>query len=161
MDLDKVKQDYHFVRDLILNYVWRREVSSNSKLSLQKIYPLRCHEMAYLICRGMRFKEYNSFVEDGIIVSKNMEHSWVLISGTYGRCNGIIIDFMFYHYSFLFKDPRYFDKMLIRRSKENRKSLSLKALDYKLAHGIDDVAFELFGNTLTPDLKKSKLMHLL
>ena len=139
MDVEQVKSDYQAVRDLVRQEVFVRDIN-----------PIRCHEMAYLINAGMNQRNYDSLVEDGIYKSEFSDvfwHSWVMLKGSWGRLNGIILDFQFAKSSamfyMVFQEPTWSDKVVTSWGEKRR--YKRRKIHYDLADGIEELAEKLFS----------------
>lgn len=131
--LDRLRKDYLEVRDIAL------------KIFESDIDTFCCHEMAYLISRGLKNRGYEAFVEDGYSEMICKQHSWVLVKNDGGFWRGnkdIIIDFYFHQFSCFFAKPIWYDGIIID-SKE-KSYFKRKRIDYQLAKGIEVIAEQLF-----------------
>ncbi len=127
MNIIRLKADYARVRDLAIEGNISTEVDP------------RCHEMACLIDSGMKWKGYNSRVEDGIYIPESEEYSWVRIKG---GGDDVIIRFKFHPHAFFFSPPTYHEEFCV--DKNSRKKYKKRKLDYKLAEGTVELAARLF-----------------
>lgn len=135
MDFQKFKSHYQKVRDISFK-VFETDIS-----------PIRCHEMAYLICAGMVQKGYHSSVEDGIY-ERRMEHSWVRIKdgGLWLLNRDALINFQFNSWSWLYDKPIWCDDIVIdyKRKRQFKKA----KIDYQLADGIKQLSEQLFSRVV-------------
>jgi hypothetical protein len=94
MDLKKLIEDFNEVKKKVTD-----EIDINEEFS----YRARCHERAYLINTGLLKKGYNSIIENGYAPDfwkgGQVYHSWVMVSGSLGRLNGVILDVQHNHNS--------------------------------------------------------------
>lgn len=126
------------------------EVKDISVLAVNHVgLSARCHEMAYIICRGMQTKGYECYVEDGILKDRNRKHSHVVVPnpflGLFGRNRGVILDFMWEH-SFVRaifgRPPLQIWKVLTAYSQ--KKEFYRTKLDYTLNSGTRELAEMVF-----------------
>lgn len=128
MNKEQFRSDYESVRDKVLEAVFASDIN-----------PICCHEMAYLINTGLRARGYPALVENGVF--KNMYHSWVIVEGSLGTLNGIIIDFSFHPLSRFFTPPIWHDRIVSGREKRKYKK---GEIDFRLSNGVEELAKELF-----------------
>jgi hypothetical protein len=127
MSYKKVKQDYKRVLDVIFK--------NNLEESLG---PARCHEMAYLISKGMNKLGYKTEVQNGIYQDKffRCPHSWV-------PCEGYVLSYFFKKHL----DPMtmIFDLDEIARFFWQKQRYVPKKIDYSLLENIDIFAEKIFS----------------
>lgn len=133
MNIDLLKKDYENIKDISL------------KIFDTDINPIRCHEMAYLFCAGLKQRGYAAEVQDGYF-NNRMEHSWVKIKS--GKSLVIFDRYIFIHIwfhpqSYLFSRPIYHSEFVVN-TKYQRKAFKPGKIDYILAEGIDEVAEKMF-----------------
>jgi len=130
-NLPELKKDF----DEVLNVIWELDMPN-------KIKPFVCHEIARMICAGMRKKGYDARVCDGRYYEEKLglgiadiEHSWVEI-------NPVVLDFHFV------KD---FGRMvqtchdeIVYKWWEKRRYIHNGA-KYDIARGLEGIAQGVFG----------------
>lgn len=106
------------------------------------INPIRCHEMAYLINKGMNLRGYNSVIENGIF-DKRLNHSWTRVFFGKFLWNSLFLDFQFSpHNQILGPIP----VKRVYNFREARIIYKKRKIDYELANGIKDFSENIFNS---------------
>ncbi len=131
MDISQLEEDYQGVRNLSLR-VFETDIN-----------PIRCHEMAYLIAEGMKWREYGAVVVDGVYQNRFV-HSWVKIprDNFWSFNPGILIDFQFHPQSIFFAKP--LGRGGLVKDRKKRRDFKKRHIEYELAKGIESFAEHIF-----------------